>query len=163
MAEFVLKASVPFEMFSVESLDEIVRLLTASTVDEERLTVMPGWLITTSSDGPGRASALQLDGVSQSPPLGLTQVTVESNVRSSSRIGRGRKLRGRSRRAFADVGLNNDLGNEVLKVQRIEASPGSNDKDRVRDETIVETGAQTERPGQAGPVPGTPRRAQGDW
>ena len=33
--------------------------------------------MTTSSDGPGSAPVLQLDGVSQSPPLGLIQVTVE--------------------------------------------------------------------------------------
>ena len=74
-------ASEPFERSRVDSSTEIVRLLTESAAVDECVTVMPEMSITTSSDGPGSASVLQLDGVSQSPPLGLIQVTVESSDR----------------------------------------------------------------------------------
>ena len=70
----------------------LVMLLTES-VPESCVTVMPARLMTTSSDALGSASVLQLDGVSQSPPLGLIQVTVASSVLSSSWLNSGRKIR----------------------------------------------------------------------
>src|SRR5271157_1109789 len=91
MDDVVLSASEPFEMSRADWLDEIVKLLTASDTDVSCVTVMFGRLMTTSSDGPGSAPVLQFDGVSQSPPFGLIQVTVASSVRSSSRFTAGRK------------------------------------------------------------------------
>ena len=65
---------------------------------EECVTVIPDVSITTSSDGPGSAPVLQLEGVSQSPPAGLIQVTQASSVRSLSWISAGRKPLRRFRR-----------------------------------------------------------------
>src|SRR6185312_8030499 len=49
--------------------------------------------MTASSAGPGTLSLLQLAAVSQSPPIGLIQVTVERSVRLSTTSRRGRSRR----------------------------------------------------------------------
>ena len=133
MDEVVARVSEPLEKARDESDDEIVRLLTESDADEEWVIVMPGRLITTSSEGPGSALLLQLDGLSQSPLPGYIQVTVESNVRSSSKHGTGWKLREGKRRGRRDRDLENAFRDERSDVRRIGASPLF--KDGLRDET----------------------------
>jgi hypothetical protein len=110
MDEVVLMKSEPPERSSVELLDEIVKLLTASDTDEECVTVMSGRSMTASSEAVGTCWSFglteltQLLAESQSPPAGLVQTIVASNVRSSSRGTTGRKRRRSTRR---------DEGNDV--------------------------------------------------
>jgi hypothetical protein len=80
---------VPPDRLSVppESLIEAaaVRLWIVSVTFWEWVTIAPAFrpLTTTSSAGPGRAWVIHLVVVSQSPPAGLIQVTVDRSVRSS--------------------------------------------------------------------------------
>jgi hypothetical protein len=87
--EVVLIVSEPLLMF------RLAAQFTLSTVSDAEVlcvTVMPAWLITTSSEGPGSTPVFQFDGVSQSPPLGLIHETVESKVRDSTISPCGRKV-----------------------------------------------------------------------
>jgi hypothetical protein len=88
------------------------------------VTVTFGMSMTTSSDGPGNASVLQLAGVSQSPPLAMIQVTVASKVRSSSWLSTGRKPGRTPRRGDEAVTAGNEVRGELRNVRRMGASPG---------------------------------------
>src|SRR5271157_238197 len=61
----------------------LVRLWTESAAEDEWVMVIPVLLITTSSWRVGTFPPLQLDAVSQFPPLGLVQEIVERTTRSS--------------------------------------------------------------------------------
>src|SRR5262249_4233668 len=81
LEELVARASVPPDSTSAAWLD---RLLIESLTPLGWVTVIPVWLMTTSSAAPGRAPVLQLPGVSQlESPAAPVQVTTAGDSRSS--------------------------------------------------------------------------------
>jgi hypothetical protein len=72
-----------------------LRLLTESAVDEECVTVMSLKGIDALSPEPG-TPPVHMAGLSQSPLTSLAQLTVESNLRDSSRITAGCNTRRRA-------------------------------------------------------------------
>ncbi len=130
--------------FAVQS-----RLSTVSVAVVSCVTVMPGSLMTTSSDDPGNAPVLQLDGVSQSPPLRLVQVTVESSVRSSSWLSAGRKPGRRyTRRRMGTTNEAIEFGDDRRNFRRMGASPGL--KRQMKDQ-MRKSSTRARRP-SAGPI-----------
>ena len=129
IAQLEAIASKPFERSRVASLAEIVRLLTESEAVNECVTVIPEMSIIASSDGPGSTPLLQLAGVSQSPPAGLTQVSVARRVRASRASTAGRKPRRLVRRGVGSL-----VCGERSNVRRMGASPGLKTlmKDQIR-------------------------------
>jgi hypothetical protein len=117
-----------------------VSLFTVIAAPEARvmLLVEDRSSITTSSVAAGTLLVLQLLAVSQSPPAGLIQVTVEGVTRSSKASSRGRKRAGAARR---EREANSRLPNseDIPMV----ASPG---RSGLRYDRQHPPGAQTERP-----------------
>jgi hypothetical protein len=98
MDEEVAIASESFERTKLVPL-AVVRLLTASDVDDECVMMTPLRFIWASSDDVGTCWSLglaeltQLLATSQSPPLALIHNIVARRVRSSSRLTTGRNRR----------------------------------------------------------------------
>src|SRR5438445_726987 len=104
--------------------------------------------MTASSAAPGTVPPLQLLGVPQSPPAGLTQVIVAGTVRSSSASSRSRRGGAFRMGRRGAVRVRAALSGRSQVATVIERSPSVGGPRYSGDDGA--TGAQTERRGRTG-------------